>query len=138
MVPVKKSVYKTTPEMRTPPLFGTLEAVSMCVPEERSSVLPHPLDNADKAGESDPFTDIEEDKDELEENELVLDNCLLYTVNVSLTSHSPFMVLLCNIMHWYRVTRFIDVCMCHSNSSRGYYFFPHIWRCSFYLRVATN
>ena len=39
--------------------------------------LPHfqcTLNTADKAEESDPFADTEEDKDELEENELVLDD----------------------------------------------------------------
>ena len=37
------------------------------------------LDTANKAEESNPFADIEEDKDELEENKLVLDdsaNCI--------------------------------------------------------------
>ena len=33
------------------------------------------LDTADESEESDPFADIEEDEDELEENELVLDDC---------------------------------------------------------------
>ena len=45
------------------------------------------LDTADEAEESDPFTDIEEDVDELEENELL-------TLNVSLASHTSFTVLL--------------------------------------------
>ena len=33
------------------------------------------LNTADEAEKSDPFADIEEDKDELEENELVFDDC---------------------------------------------------------------
>ena len=33
------------------------------------------LDTAYEAEQSDPFADIEEDEDELEENELVLDDC---------------------------------------------------------------
>ena len=40
--------------------------------------LPHfqcTLDTADEAQESDPFADIEEDEDELEENEFILDVC---------------------------------------------------------------
>ena len=55
------------------------------------------LDIADEAEESDPFADIEEDKDELEENKLVLDDCYLYTVYVSLASHTPFTELLYNV-----------------------------------------
>ena len=58
------------------------------------SLIPRSLPNfqctlgtADEAEESDPFTDIEEDVDKLEENELL-------TVNVSLASHTPFTVLL--------------------------------------------
>ena len=83
------------------------------------------LDIADEAEEFDPFADIKEDEDKLEDNKLVLDDCYLYTVYVSLASHTPFTVLLYNIimrhMHCYRVTRFVDVRMCYSNSSRGYY-----------------
>ena len=58
--------------------------------------LPHfqcTLNTADDAEESDPFTDIEEDNDELE-NELVLDHYYPYTVNVGLTSHTQFTVAL--------------------------------------------
>ena len=49
-----------------------------------SELEPHPqttpifqctLDTTDEAEKSDPFTDIEEDEDELEANELVLDDC---------------------------------------------------------------
>ena len=42
------------------------------------SLVPRPLPHfqcTDKADESDLFTNIEEDEDELEENELVLDDC---------------------------------------------------------------
>ena len=50
---------------------------------------------------------------------LMTANCM-YTVNVSLT---PFTVLfmLYNIMHCYRITRFVDVRTCYLNSSCGYY-----------------
>ena len=33
------------------------------------------IDTTDEEEEGDPFADIEEDENELEENELVLDNC---------------------------------------------------------------
>ena len=55
------------------------------------------LDTADEAEESDPFADIEKDEDELEENEPVLVDCYLYTVNVSLqaTPHLQYSCIIC-------------------------------------------
>ena len=45
------------------------------VPRETIRTETATLDTAYEAEQSDPFADIEEDEDELEENELVLDDC---------------------------------------------------------------
>ena len=62
-----------------------------------------------------------EDKDELQRRTNLFLMTANYTVNMSLASHIPFTVLLCYIMHCYRVTRFVDMHMHYLNSSCGYY-----------------
>ena len=60
--------------------------------DARETIRIATLDTADESEESDPFADIE-DEDELEENELVLDDCYCCTVNAPYASHTPCTVL---------------------------------------------
>ena len=49
---------------------------------------------------------------------LMTANCMLLTW----ASQATFLLQYCyNIMQYYRVTRFVNVCTCYSNSSHGYY-----------------